>query len=696
MNFSNYPVLKLLVPFILGIICARYCYFSMLTCQILGFVSFGILLFSIIFCRFLSHDRQWVAGLLMQISFVIFGYILATARMEPFQWQKKQALALENTCWVGHLQETPVAKGEKAKCKVEILQTADNKPFFINVILYFPASILNDSLKMGDVLLLNTRLRPFAPPKNPDSFDYGEMMRRRGIFYSGYVLANDYTYLCHARCGFIKPYAKKIQQTCVRLFSTAGLQGPEHDIIAAMLLGDVDEMDPELRTTYADAGVSHILAVSGMHVGIIFMVMNTLLKPMEYNRRTRILKTILLILTVWGYATITGLSPSVTRAATMFAFVSFGNLLKRHTCIFHSLYASLFIILIINTNLLFETGFQLSYLAVFGIVMFQPLLLRIWNPKNKIFSYLWGIITVSIAAQLSTGALSLCCFGQFPNYFLLSNVSVILLSVIVMITGIIVLLCSFSGWLVIRAGILLSCEIKFMNSLILFIEQMPGAVSRNISLLPLQAFLIYLFLLSFYLCIIFKNKKLLFFGLFVLLFFSGSCAWRRVHSRHEHSVVAYTLGKATGIHFDHHGQALLLEQNIPDIHTASYRLSISPHEQARGMKTCWLNLSRDTVSPVHRFYKKQQFILFDTCTFYLLSGKQFFYPSFPRLLIHYLYLHDYPRAYPEKTAQAIDFKNVIISETVTTQNRQRWIDYCEKEHIPCHIMAENGAWVLEK
>ena len=168
---------------------------------------------------------------------------------------------------------------------------------------------------------------------------------------------------------------------------------------------------------------------------------------------------------VWLYAHITGLAPSVTRSATMFTFVAVGQLLQRNTNVFHSLFASAFILLVVNPLLIFEVGFQLSYLAVAGIVLFQPKLAAVYRCRTRIGRYFWELLTVSVAAQLGTSPVSIYYFAQFPNYFMLSNLSVIALSFAVIITGVVLLPVSFIPLIPKYLTWILTMEIKAMNIL---------------------------------------------------------------------------------------------------------------------------------------------------------------------------------------------------------------------------------------
>ena len=503
MFFQNYPILRLLIPFALGIGMA---YWSPLD------LSFPLIFLLMSICWFVSlwfqHKKTLsstlFSGIILQFLFLFAGFHLTCIHFRNNEASFCQNIFEKNRNFVAKIIEPPVQKAKSVKVVAIIEQTTDGKNIKKKAVLYFG----KDSLRQpsyGDVVLVCIKLKEIENFKTSNDFDYKKYMQRKGIFYTAYVPVSGWQKIGRFNANPFKDKAYQIQHYFSRTFADAGMSGDEYSIITAILLGNNETMEPELKASYASAGVSHILCVSGMHVGVIFMILNFLLQPLDYAKSLRLLKALLLMLFIWIYACITGLSPSVTRAATMFSFVTIGEILRRNTNIFHSLFASLFILLIINPLLLFETGFQLSYAAVFGIVIFQRKFVELWEPKRKIINYFWNLITVSVAAQLSTFPLSVYTFGQFPNYFLLANLSVITLSFLVVVSGVCLLAVSFIPHISCLLAKLLTLEIKLMNFLIQSIEKLPGAVTENIHISWVQMLLIYLCIIAFYL--LFQQKK---------------------------------------------------------------------------------------------------------------------------------------------------------------------------------------------
>src|SRR5690606_8261806 len=215
-------------------------------------------------------------------------------------------------------------------------------------------------------------------------------------------------------------------------------------------------------------------AVRGLHVGVIYALFILILKPLRLKKEKARLYLLFVILVIWLYAFLTGLSPSVVRAATMFSLMTLGQMRERPPSIYNILAFSAMLLLTYNPDVIFEVGFQLSYLAVLGIVMIQPLILNLWLPRNKVLEYIWQLTSVSLAAQLVTFPLSTFYFHVFPTYFLLGNLLILPLAFIIMQVGVPLMI---FGWIPGFGDVLgwvLSWLIWLQNWIAEFIRLIPG------------------------------------------------------------------------------------------------------------------------------------------------------------------------------------------------------------------------------
>jgi len=589
----------------------------------------------------------------------------------------------ENRNWRVRVEDFPVVRAKTVKMKARVLQSADGQMMDGSVILYVQNGSGADTIDYGDVLLLNTCFSEFEPPKNPDAFDNQLYMKRKGIYYTGYVQEGCWLPADRAPANPLRALAHWMQGRMAALFARSGMTGSELEIVKAILLGDDDTMEPELKALYAAAGVSHILCVSGMHVGVIFMILNFLLRPLDLFKGTRYLKTLLMLLAIWLYAHITGLSPSVTRSATMFTFVTIGQVIQRNTNVFHSLLASLWILLSINPLLLFELGFQLSYLAVCGIVLLQPVLAGIYSCRTRVGTYFWSLATVSVAAQISTFPISAHYFGQFPNYFLLSNMTVIMLSFVVMMTGIALLCVSFvplvGGWV----SFLLTWEIRLMNGIVSFVERLPGSVTRDIDMSAGQMLLLYAVIILAYLAIHYRKRKIGMAAYVSFAFYAATLLLRKVDLLRQEEMTVYAVPKTSAITFCQQQQCVLFSDSITDSGNQKYRFAVANHVR-RQHATC-VFVPVDTMAYDNAFLcKRGPIVCFNRQVCYLLKRKEKIYPADAPLPVDVLILQHNPVQLPEEVSEVLLFKEVVADATNTPFYIQRWEEWCAKNNVPFH------------
>jgi competence protein ComEC len=345
----------------------------------------------------------------------------------------------------------PKIKPRSVGFKAKILGLQKDTSFIpqqAHAMLYLEKSSAAKSLNYGDRLWVNTKISALQAPVNPGEFNYKGYLNLKGINWQGYAKSENWQLTGTDTKGSLVKWAHNIQKYLSQVIDQWQFKAAEKAVAKALLLGYKDEIDKDLLGAYSSAGAMHVLAVSGLHVGIIYLMLSRALNFLKDRNWQKFTKLIVLMACLWVYALVTGLSASVVRAATMFSFVAVGQILNRNTSIYNTIIVSAFFLLLIKPTYLFEVGFQLSYAAVFGIVWLQPKLEKSINPPpTKILRGLWAIITVSVAAQLATFPLGLYYFHQFPVLFLLSNVLVIPLVTAILYYGVALLLISATGWI---------------------------------------------------------------------------------------------------------------------------------------------------------------------------------------------------------------------------------------------------------
>ena len=293
-----------------------------------------------------------------------------------------------------------------------------------NILIRITKNEKNRMIRLDEALFTFQSLSELNSPMNPGAFDFKEAMERKGIYHQ--LTLDDGEFIrCKTKGSSLKTQALMYRDGIIQSLRKKEFPKEEFSVIEALLLGRRQDLSSEMILNYQNAGAMHLLAISGLHIGILLMILNTMLKPIERFRHGKKIKLILLIAFLWFFAFLSGLSASVIRAVLMFTVLSIGLSSGRKSNLSHYLFTALFFSLIINPGYLFDLGFQLSYTAVLSIIALSPLLQSFWKPNHRMLRYFWNLLVISISAQLGVLPLSLFYFHQFSALFFLSSLCII-------------------------------------------------------------------------------------------------------------------------------------------------------------------------------------------------------------------------------------------------------------------------------
>lgn len=517
------PLFRLIIPFIAGILFQIHGFeFSFFPFHLLFFVAF------ICFClfNFQKKLRESFALHSFRNFLLLLNLFLAGIILTNYENQLSNKRHFSN-----YIEEDSTATNVTGIIKQPVKNTPKTQKAVVgvkavwakgkwmsaqgNLLCYFIKSQNGSKLKYGDrVHVVNSEIKRPPPPSNPGAFNYREYLSYRQVFHQCFVDSAHFVFLEDEQGNEIFETAYNIRSHLQNVLKRNGFRGEEFAVVSALLLGDRSAIDNELKSDFAGAGATHVLAVSGLHVGMIFLVLEFLLRFITKDRINSYLKAILLVIFLWAYAFITGLSPSVMRAAAMFSFLVVGKAINTESHFFNTLSASAFLLLIIDPFMIMKIGFQLSYLAVMGIVLVHPFVYGLVSTRYLVLDKIWSLTAVSVAAQLGTFPLSLYYFHQFPNYFFITNLLVIPCATIILYGGFLFITISEIPFLneVIAFG--LKKSVLFLNSGVKFINGLPGALSENVYLSFPQTLLIYAAVLS--LVLFFKLARFRFLKAFLI------------------------------------------------------------------------------------------------------------------------------------------------------------------------------------
>jgi competence protein ComEC len=479
--FKAVPVLRILIPFLLGIV-LNLVGLSFENCilLLLALMQICIVLYKVLFKFF---NRQ----ILFHFVFVLLGYIHTYAHREDHYSDHFSNLS-KGECQI-IINSIPEMRAKSVKVFAKVVRVGDCNSSG-QILLYFKKDAKALDLKYGDKIVANLVFKSIENIPN-SNFDYRQYLANKQIYQQAHIKSSEWKLISRNQGSYFFSIAYRCRESCRVVLHNSIRNYDAYAVASALLIGDDDDISKSVYKAYTDSGTLHVLSVSGMHVGVIYLLLVTLFGKLERNKYTKHFYFLIMLILIWLYSILSGSSASVFRAATMLTVVIFGKWINGNSPIYNSLVLSMFALLLFNPFYLTDKGFILSYLAVFGIVYLQPKILSLSKVRNVIAYKVWEFTSVSIAAQIMTLPVSLYLFGKFPNYFIIANWVVIPLSTIAIYLSIAQIV--FQQWTVALQMISFCNEkiICFMNDFLKSLTNLKGAVTNNISITAMECFLFY-------------------------------------------------------------------------------------------------------------------------------------------------------------------------------------------------------------
>lgn len=511
------------------------------------FLAAGALLAHLSSRRRYHFRHRWVFGAYVYAWLTAFGIFWVSVVANRSIQSSLPETTLEMVGKVETMKPSANGKWWRAEISMKAVKTIEDGRHLAaghKALIYL--EVETDALppRYGDLLHLRTKLQPIEAPLNPSFFDTKRYWNDRDVYWQAFVRKDRWKVCAGDPAGIEGWRQHLLERLRVRLPDTS-----TYSVVSAMLLGSRDAISPEIRAAYADTGALHVLAVSGLHVGLIYLLLEWLLvRTRLLDRLGKYPKFVILAGGIWAYALLTGGSPSVCRAATLFSFFLFGQTIDRRAPAINLLAGSALLLLLTEPNWIRQAGFQLSYAAVGGILLLQGPLERSWASRWKLIDYAWRLTTVSIAAQIFTLPITLFHFQRFPLYFWLSGLLVIPLAPLVLGGGILLLLLdALFPPLCPLVGKGLQLIIHMMNTGIEGIQHLPGAVVETPFFQTIEIVLLYLILAAVLLAWHQREKK------WVLIALAGLILWqwwglaRDYRQRRQQQLAIYYVPNGIGI-----------------------------------------------------------------------------------------------------------------------------------------------------
>lgn len=607
---------------------------------------------------FVPKDRQfslrWLFGL---------GVVLATVGIGSFSTAHRQHLSEYTFSGTRNLYRGIVTDSPREKAKTvayRVFLPDEDK----QVVCYFQRdSLISDRLNPGDEFLFYGEIQPFRNMGNPDDFDYVRYMYNQNFVGSVYISSDAYKRTGEVSSN-LKDQALRCRQAILYFYKALDMKETEYAVLSALTLGYQNELSDDLKQGFRTTGTVHVLSVSGLHVGIIYLMMTFLLGFVHRNSKYYWIKPVLIILLLWGYAFITGLPPSVVRASTMLSVFCVSEIVGRKSFSIHALFIAAFFMLLVNPFSLFDIGLQLSFMSVLSILYLHPKMSGLIKIENKYIRYIWQMFALSIVAQLATFTICLYYFGTFPTYFFIANLIIVpVVSSIMYAAGGIVfakmlsfVFSDFSYYLYYLPVKLLQVLISFMTYAIHLFEQLPFALLQNVKVSFVDLLLIFTMIIGILVFLIYKKSKALIVGLTAILTLLTSHIHSKVVDNTE-VITVYNRSQASEIKWSKSG---VQTDILPGDTTSGY---IYIGYKVNNM----LILSSDNwkEQATEERFKVNNLVLTHSNSFSLYSLTQLFW-----------------------------IENVVLDASLSRYTRHRLAKECQKLNIPYHDVTQSGAFSL--
>ncbi len=684
-NWRETPFIRLTLAFLLGILLAIYLPKPPSSPLLwTGLLGSGVCMSILNFVK-INFKLRGLYGFSLSLFLILLGWQITLSHHEwsdPYHFQSHIA---KNNIVVGKIKRIQATSTGKTRLqlKVEAIQKDSNEwnQATGNLLVYLDSTAL-EQLHFGDRISILGNINLLEPPKNPKAFDFARYMHFQNIHYQAFVKPGDWQLLEKASGWNIALLANQLQRRFISILRKHIPHEDEFGVASALILGYRDEISEEINAAYRNTGATHVLAVSGMHVGFLYLGISFLLSFVKSSRKSwKISKVVIELASIWFFALITGGAASILRAAVMFSFIILGKVLQRNANIYNSLAASAFLLLFINPYYLMDVGFQLSYLALIGIVYFQPKIYKLVFVESKVLDYIWQLTTVSLAAQIVTLPISLYYFHQFPWYFWLSGLVVVPAAGIILGGGFLLFVVDtvpVLGWLV---GKIIWKVIWFINGSILLIEKIPGATATGIWVNFVTVVALYLTILLAIIALNTRRFRWMLASMSCVAVLSMAYFFTEWRSLQQHQLVVYHVNKHTAIdYFD--GKKLI---EIRDEEALERQLQFANQNyrwSRHGKETERVILTDSTGAGIFYFGNVKMAIINDRW-----QGE--------KEKVDYVLIRENPYETLTDLLQNIDYQSVIFDTSNNWKKVKAWQEEAQTLGIQTYDVQEQGAFILD-
>ncbi len=710
LHFRNEtPFLRMLLAYILGIAWQLYWPAALL-------IPAGLLVVGTLFTvlhayikKFSgSYRSRWVGGFALQATFFALGLLLTGLRTEKNYPAHISTGSDKPAIYIAKLIKPCSEKTNGYKSVAEIIagqNGSTNQVCSGKILVYFAGDSLSAKLAYGDLFCFAAVPAGVPPPRNPGEFDYKRFLAFHQVYEQVFLSSGRWHPLGTNDGNPLIRAAYRVRDLFTGILRDQIKGEREFAVAAALIIGYDDAVDQELMQAFSASGALHVLSVSGMHVGLIYQGLLMAFGFMTRRKWSRYLLDAFLLAFIWFYAFITGFTPSVARSALMISIVILSRWQHGSSNVFNTMVVTALGLLLYNPFYLTEVGFQLSFLAVWGILFFHPKIYACWETSNWLMSRTWELTSISLSAQLMTFPLGLLYFHQFPNFFLVSNLLVIPLSGLIIYLGIAVLVFSFmplvGSWIAEAASLLIS----LLNHTVLLVESLPGSVFDRVSISVAETWMIYLMLAAGTGLLVNRRGNYLVIFLFLSAIFLSSRLQKRWQEEKQSAFIVYHVPGKKAIDLVDGRKHVFISDSSFIQNRASLLFHVAHYWWDLGMKEDSL-LAVDSLSEVGdtktgAWMMNRNFIYFRDKKICLADKS--FVNNFrlqgsgtkPKLKTDYLVLSEDAVWNIGSLTGFMEFKKLIFDASNSKSRLRKWKEQCLESGLSYYSVPDSGAFIAD-
>ena len=672
--FNNIPFFRILIPFVAGILCGIT--FNPNSINFLFFSLPIAIASTLILFKNQSKYTKRAFLICLDIFFFIFALNLVnnnnTSKQESYYCNHlKQDSA---NYFIATINELPVVKEKFIKCQLSINEVKTDsfyKKAKGNIIAYFKKSNQDSVLKVGATVLLKVKLLDVGAPQNPFEFDYKKYLYNKQIYHTAFLDAGAFEVLnLPTQLNAVWYRGLLLKQSILQKLKKSVLTLNAFGICAALLTGYDDEIDKQVVESFSHSGTLHVLSVSGLHTGLIYLVLSFLFDLIDKKRQYKTLKFSLITVLLWSFALITGFSAPVLRAVIMFNLLGFGKIFFRSDSRnqINILLVSAFLLLCYNPFFITDVGFLLSYFAMFGLLYFQPKLAVMWQPKNYFQNWLWQGTTASFAATISTLPLTLFYFKQFPIWFFVCNLIVVPASFVILLLALLVV-CKFGF-----AAIIINYITNWLIAFITFFNSAKFGFIDSIDFNFTDALFLSFLIILFSIFMNTKSYKQIAFCFVLLIFWQSVALVNSFNAKNDSLFTVYQINKSTTVLVKNKTNSVL-----NGLDSTQFGYHVKPHIIS-------FNNSTVQISDFNYFENKNKRIL--------ILNKRNNWPAISVDKIDYLVLANNFMLTSIDLQTFSNLKTIILDGSNNNYSNKKNEELCRKFDIELIKTKQKGAYIL--